>query len=285
MRRKSLWRGAALFAGTSALLATATTGAYSAPGGVPGPGGPGGGGEEGTANSLSVPAIFVPGVAGAPTLNYTCGAAVDPGSVTTNTTSYFPALPVSDNLPGGVVAGDYYVQGEDTWQASCGTAAAGAITATADWGDNLSGDAKLSTGSPIRIEVGLTTTPATAMTGYDVVKLTDELDRDATYGTLGVAETPYDEVRVWAADAQFSISGPVPMALQPMSAEINSTGRVVYGYNWRTPQAGTYVISFQAPSVGVTTSIQIEVTGSTGGGGGGGGHAGGGHGGPGPRPR
>lgn len=276
--RKSLWRGVALFAGTSALMATSMAGAFSAPGGIPGPppggggGGGGGGGHqpgEETSNNLSVPAVFVPSVGvGSPV----CDGTARPAAGDTSTFPEDFVLPLA-----GVATGEYYVQGEDTWQAGCTAAAAGVLTAVPAWGDNLAGgSAALKVGSPVRVEVGLTTT-GYSLTGFDTVKLTDQLDRLATYGTLGVAETPYEEVRVWSSDAEFSITGPVDIALQSMGAEINSTGRVVYGYNWRPSVAGEYTIHFQAPAVGITTAdITVTVSGSAGGGGGRGGGGGGG---------
>lgn len=276
--RKSWWRGVGLFAGAVALTATSIVGAYAAPGGVPGkpggtPGGGGGGGGgeppvEEVGNSLSVPAVFVPDLTGAPTLNFACGDPVAPSGDTLT-------FPTDFTLPmAGVPAGEYYIQGVSEWQAGCTTAAVDTLVATADWGDNLSGDASLKVGSPVRVEVGLFAPAGYSLTGFEVLKLTDELDRLATYGTQGTAVNPYGEVRVWAKDAQFEITGPVVLTLQAMGAEINATGRVVYGYNWRPTAAGDYTIHFTAPSVGVDTSIAVDVAGSAGGGGGGGGGGG-----------
>jgi hypothetical protein len=65
------------------------------------------------------------------------------------------------------------------------------------------------------------------------------------------------------------------------TAELNSTGRIVYGYNWRPTDAGDFILKFTAPSVKIlngvddhTATIAVTVstfTGSGGGGGGGGG--------------
>lgn len=269
--RTSWWRGVGLFAGAVALTATSVAGAYAAPGGVPGkPGGtPGGGGHEPpveeVGNSLSVPAVFVPDPTGAPTLNFACGEPVAPSGATLTFPEDF-VLPLD-----GVPAGEYFIQGVNEWQAGCTTAPVNALAATADWGDNLSGDAALKVGSPVRVEVGLFVAPAAySLTGFEVLKLTNELDRDATYGTQGTAVNPYGEVRVWASDAQFEITGPVVLNMQAMGAEINATGRVVYGYNWRPAKEGVYTIHFTAPSVGVDTSVEVDVAASAGGGGGGG---------------
>lgn len=247
-------------------------------------GGPPVGGEaEEVSNNLSVPAVFVPTVG--MTLKYPCGLPVDPIGETTA----FPTLPVSENLPLGVAAGDYYVQGEDAWQAGCATGAEDAVSARAEWGDNLT-SAPLKANTPIRVEMGLLENTGTyPFTGFEVVKLTDELDRYATYGTLGVAVNPYPEVRVWDAGAQLRIERVDGLIVYAgvATAEINSTGRVVYGYNWQKPLPGTYTITFTAPNVNITdkdagevvdvdtVTLAVNVVVKTGGGKGGGGVGGG----------
>lgn len=290
--RKSSWRVLGLVAAVLALFMMTMAGAYSAPGGIKGPpegvggggGGGGGGGHEPpteeTSKSLSVPAVFVPNTG---SFSLTCdGTTTAPANVATNTTSVFPDAftpPLMTQDDGTATPlGPYYVQGEDTWQAGCAVAETGTLAASATFGDNIDGgDAAFKVGSPVRVEVGLTI-PTTGYTlaGYTVYKLTNELDRVATYGTQGSAISPYPELRVWAADAQFKIDGPAPVPLQTMVAEINSTGRVVYGYNWRPSQEGVYTITFSAPSVGVTTATAVVDVAASAGGGGGGGHGGGG---------
>lgn len=288
--RKSSWRVLGLVAAVLALFMMTIGGAYSAPGGTPGkpPGVGGGGGNEPpteeVGNSLSVPAVFVPDSSSFASL--TCpSVGWAPSTVVGNDTSVFPtdfspALETQDDgtpTPTGL----YYVQGEDTWQAGCAVAAVNTLTATAAFGDNIAGgDAAFKVGSPVRVEVGLEDDNTLGLSGYTVYKLTNELDRVATYGTQGTAVSPYGELRVWAADAQFKIEGPAPVPLQTMVAEINSTGRVVYGYNWRPSQEGVYTITFTAPSVGVTAATAVVDVTASAGGGGGGGHGGGGGGGP-----
>jgi hypothetical protein len=103
--------------------------------------------------------------------------------------------------------------------------------------------------------MGLLANTPPAMTGFEVVKLTDELDRYATYGTLGNAVTPYGEVRVWDAQAWLQIyraADNLKVYDGPFAAEINATGRVVYGVNWQKPVQGTYTIVFTAPQVTIT---------------------------------
>lgn len=236
--------------------------------------------EEAAANNLSVPALFVPELG----LGVTCGVLPTDFVAPTGVPTLFdPADPFVLN---DVVYGEYYVQGEDdNWQASCTTMGAGIVDVTADWGDNLTG-ARLKAGTPIRVEMGLLADEAAFnLTGFSVVKLTDELDRYATYGTLGLAETPYPEVRAWDAGATLSIirdSGDMVVYNDVATAEINSTGRVVYGYNWQQPEPGVYTITFTAPNVtfvgtdvgslvdGDTVTLVVNVAATAGGGGGGG---------------
>lgn len=287
MTRKSpLPRGLARTAlGLAVLLVAAPAFAQGAPGGGHG-GGHGGGppdGEE-SANNLSVPGIYV---AATPTLNFPCGAPVNPSGTP------FTGYPIN---PGAY----YYVQGLNTWQASCATSTT-AVAVTAAWGDNLTGDARLKTNSPIRVEVGLLANNPTSynMTGWDVLKLNpDALDRESPYGTPATGSldtgftstpiTPYTEVRVYDGGAQLRIYNKdtgVDVFNNDAPAEINSTGRIVYGYNLRVTTAGTYVIVFTAPNLTITgadagtftaTTVTLEITVSPGGSGRGGGRGGGG---------
>lgn len=217
--------------------------------------GPGSGGhEETTSNSLSVPTIMI----GGGFTGVGCGvdaplALVPPTGVplsgySIDTTAY------------------YYVQGVHKWQAQCYTSAA--ATGTAEWGDNLSGDAKLQVGKPIRVELGLFDGTGVTMDGYTVTKLEPEkLDRESAYGTLATSDdggltyhaspTSFSRVRVFDAGTTFSIKNVatgvyvVPPGSNP-TAEINAGGAVVYGYNLRVAAAGQYEITFSIPSVTIT---------------------------------
>lgn len=215
------------------------------------PPGKGPGGGETAGNNLSVPAIFVPTstTAGAPTLRVACALT--------------PKDPTGDKSP---VYTDYWLQQTDaTWGASC--ADADAATVTADWGDNLTTSPQIRTGKPIRVEVGLLDPSATGMTGYVVTNLTPTVeDRNAVYGTDGTTFTTGDagapETRVWDSGAHLTItnSSGENVVDQAMVAEINSTGAVVYGFNWgskgrvNTPAPGTYTLTF-------TTSVATTITG------------------------
>ena len=243
------------------------------------------GGETTLTNNLSVPTIMVGGGAftGVTVGNETPSALVPPTG--TPLTGY----PID--------TGYYYVQGVHKWQAQAYSTAA-VVPVTAAWGDNLTGDAKLSVGKPIRVELGLFDASGVSMDGYKVVKLEpDKLDRESKYGTLatgdassGYSATPtsFVPVRVYDGKVTFSIKKvgtttyPVPMGTTA-TAEINAGGAVVYGYNLRVTEAGQYEITYVTPSVTITgtnkpastftdttVTLIITVTASGGGGGGGG---------------
>ncbi len=257
-----------------------------------GPGGKPGG--ETLANNLSVPTIMI----GGGFTGVTCGTALVP--------------PTGTPLTGYELAGYYYVQGVSKWQAPCVTATS--ANARAEWGDNLGGDATLKAGSPIRVELGLMNQVAgpdeitpwvddISMQGYTVLKLEpSKLDRESAYGTLATAVLNPEGIQTgWTATAEalparvfdagvtFSVQNLATEAyvVEPgtnPTAEINATGKVVYGYNLRVTNAGRYEITFVLPSVDITgvdigtyttasdgpdtVSLTIVVTG------GGGGHGG-----------
>lgn len=273
----------ALFAMVSLIVTLSLSQAANAAQGEPGP--PPGKGEDTTPNSLSVPVINVDTT----TAPFACTSAAL--VMPSGTQIYYPTgfeNPITTPPEGGTLplAGNYYIQGEATWQAECGTTTT-MLNVTGDWGDNLGGDAKLSVGAPVRVEVGLMVDTAThtdyaALKGFEVVKLTEELDRYATYGTLGVAED-LDEVRAYDDGARLRIlSGTTAIYDATFAAELNSTGRIVYGYNWRPTAAGDYTLEFTAPAVKIlngtddhTFTINVTVDEGTGGGGGGNGGGGG----------
>jgi hypothetical protein len=105
------------------------------------------------------------------------------------------------------------------------------------------------------------------MQGFTVVKLEpSKLDRESAYGTLATSDgegQPYHATaevlpaRVFDGGVTFSVknvaSGAyvVPLGSNP-TAEINATGKVVYGYNLRVTQAGKYEITFVIPKVDIT---------------------------------
>lgn len=265
---------------------------FAAPGGAPGPnpnpgGGGGGGGnpppEETAGNNLSMPTKFVPGNSpDQPSPRITCPVVLTAPSGTP--TSLDPP-PITDN-DGNTVdlpQADYFLQKTDsTWSGDCVYDSATTVTATTKWGDNLVGDGQLSARKPIRVEMSLTENNGTEdHQGYKVWKLTDEEDRFATYGTRGATDLltglPY---MVFDSGAQFSIDKCTNSSAAgcdvwtplinkgPMSAEINSTGKVVWGYNWgvstkgvkQTPDAGTYRLRFYANTTTITQNADAKAT-------------------------
>lgn len=209
---------------------------------------PGGGGHEpGATNNLSVPTIML----GGSFTGVTC-----PGDL---------VAPGGTPLSGYEIDPDafWFVQGVHTWQAECDTATS--ATATAAWGDNLGGDAKLKSGKPIRVELGLVDDTGLQMEGFTVEKLEPSLlDRISAYGTEALldeagwyATSEYLPVRIYDPGVTFSVKNldtgayVVPLGSNP-TAEINATGKVVYGYNLRVSSVGQYEITFVLPDVDVT---------------------------------
>lgn len=242
---------------------------------------PGKGETDAGGNNLSTPTIMI----GAGFTGITC----------TNGVSDL-VYPTGDPLTGYEVEGYYYVQGTHAWQADCMTA--GSATATAEWGDNLAGDAKLKAGKPIRVELGLFDDTGVVMEGFQVLKLEpSKLDRESLYGTLatlgsdGVTYSATAQnlpARVYDPTVTFSVKNlgtgifAVPEGTSP-TAEINATGKVVYGYNLRVTTPGEYEIAFVIPKVDITgvdagsyvtdpvgpDRVTLTITVITGGGGGG----------------
>lgn len=159
----------------------------------------------------------------------------------------------------------YWVQKVHIWQAQC-FQGSGAST-FGNWGDNLEGDARLKVGSPIRVEIVLTnmtdySATIPSLLGYTVIKLEpSKLDRDSAYGHLAGGDavngftdipTEFTDQTTWLVhDSQITFSVQnldtltyaVPPGTNP-TAEINATGKVVYGYNLRVGVAGLYRITF-----------------------------------------
>jgi hypothetical protein len=269
--------------------------------GVPGPGGGGGGGsggggggEETAAQNLSVPAILV-------------------GTLGTLVCGTDEAEPSALKPPTGIPRTGYevdpaaywWVQKVNTWQAQCFDADTASVFGA--WGDNLTGDASLKTGSPIRVELVLTNSGGStlaSMKGYKVLKLEpSKLDRESAYGhDAPLVETAYVDTPDDFAPAEWVVhdsgmmlsvqhlaSGTFAVPFQALKPEINATGKVVYGYNLRVTAAGTYRIRFNAPNVTITgvdagtfdpQNAYLDIVVGGGGGGGGGGKKGGGGGKP-----
>jgi len=229
--------------------------AFAAKGGIPGPPG---GGEETAAQNLSVPAILVGSLG-----TLACGESdLAPSELVS---------PTGNPLTGyDAAVGYYWVQKVHTWKAQCFNGLDASVFGA--WGDNLSGDAKLKVGSPIRVEIvltnmtdfteaegGLGTIPSGTLQGYNVIKLENTLDRLSAYGhqaggdeISGWTDIPQDVGQAsWVVhDAGMQISvenldtGQFVVPLQPIAPEINATGKIVYGYNLRVSTEGNYQIRF-----------------------------------------
>jgi hypothetical protein len=201
------------------------------------------------------------------TLNCGAGAWSDMIEVDADDPIEFPADcgPLPDDQEYCVEAGLYFVQGVHTWQAPCNNLEPSALPVDVygAWGDNLSGDARFTVGSPIRVELVLYDRSGVPdQFGYNVIKLEpNALDRESAYGTLAdgsagsyVAEKTLFPPLVHDGGATFSVQHAdtllyaVPPGTSP-TAEINATGKVVYGYNLRVGEAGEYFITFTVPNV------------------------------------
>lgn len=208
-------------------------------------------------NNLSVPAILVPSASAGdlPVLRAgTCGAALAPTG------------PTSTTFPG------YYLQKTAAvWQAAC--TVQDSASAVVNWGDNLTSRPVLSAQQPVRVEVALEATPTAPVLGFVVDKLTPELeDRLATYGTRGVA-SDFTKVRVFDSGTRLKIErldGPGGVIVDgPMSAEVNSVGAIVYGFNWGVKGKGaralpgTYRITFFTNRVNLTGVDASDATKAT----------------------
>jgi len=230
--------------------------------------------EETAAQNLSVPTIMV----GTAPAGLTCGTVAAPSALVPPTGTPLTGFEIDPTAY-------YWVQKVHTWQAQCFNDTA--ATAYGAWGDNLEGDAKLKVGKPIRVELVLWNSTSyaglTTLEGYKVIKLEpSKLDRLSAYGHLagGSAgswtDIPYNFPQLRTTDADGDVVGwlvhdsqitfrvcklvdglettecPVPAGTNP-TAEINATGKVVYGYNLRVSNAGEYRITF-------TTSTNVTFT-------------------------
>jgi hypothetical protein len=250
--------------------------------------------------SLSVPAIIAVGVGGFP-LN--CKDSPEWSVLTPPSKPpvyYDTACALTqDGTEVCVEAGYYFVQRDAAWQAPCTTVVDSVVSnAKGAWGDNLTGDAMLKVGSPIRVELVLwdNSGQSSGYQGYEVIKLEPaELDRLSAYGhraddvtfeavpkSLGaIVHDPEATLKIERrSDGAVVFEGPA-------GGEINATGKIVYGYNLRVAEAGAYRITYTLPNVlldpcppGFCISnvayLDIEVVGGGGGGGGKGGGQGGG---------
>ncbi len=161
-----------------------------------------------------------------------------------------------------------------TWSAYCTEATA--ATVTAQWGSNLTDSPQAHADKPLRVEVGLLDMAATGdpYLGYNITNLTPTLpDQSSTYGTDGTTflsgVNGGAQTRVWGPGATLSIRNTGTDSViynGPISAEINSSGSVVYGFNWgggnsgTVDPAGTYELIF---TIGASITIDAVTAGTT----------------------
>jgi len=257
-------------------------------------------------NNLSVPAILL---GGATFEGVACGESWSDLTIPNKDPVFYPYAEAETH--DGLVTVDegfYYKQRDAAWQAPCMTAAS--ASALGKWGDNIAGgDASLKVGSPIRVELVLWESAGAADTqqGYYVIKLEPaELDRLADYGHLAEGEEDaWNPIPISVGDPLFEGSedfmgavvhdGQATLRIEQMvdgvpvtpavydgdaGAEINATGKIVYGHNLRVGEAGTYRITYTLPNLsqlvcdprafcdGNSTWLDIEVIAGGGGGGG-----------------
>jgi len=245
-------------------------------------------------NNLSVPVIFAGGMGAFSALG--CPSGTFSSLMTPDKDPVFYAENCAETHDGTVCVdeGYYFVQRDAKWQAPCSVATS--ASALAKWGDNIAGtDAKLKVGSPIRVELNLWDyTTALGQLGYYVVKLEPEqLDRLSAYGHLAsgsegdvdityavgteypldpnnpevgefegmfgaIVFDPLATLRIEKVDADGNPLGLVVVDDQLAGGEINATGKIVYGYNLRVVEAGTYRITYTMKNVLLTSCLDAR---------------------------
>ena len=221
------------------------------------------GGETETAgNNISWPVIFAEGVPETmvirPASTETAAFAEFVTATATDPTVYFwySGNTVDQTYP------PYYVQGTaSTWRAQVVDGSAQPkYAAEAAWGDNLAGDASLSAGHPIRIEVALSATGVGTLRGFNMTVLANASSPDEVQGTNGTLGdfTPL----LYTSAFTFTIDGPDGTVTlpKPMAAETNVGGRLVYGAQFTPAVAGVYTLRFRLGS-GSNATITSAVNG------------------------
>lgn len=155
----------------------------------------------------------------------------------------------------------------NTWQGEWAKGKATPQEVNAKWGDNLAGDASLSSTAKIRIEMVLSKTVDTPMTTYAMKSLYGA-KLNEMFGTNGVV-IPTTTAFVMASNAHLKIEkldattglptgeiaddqalfdSTIPDGLNKLSAEIPVSGNFTYGYVWDPQEtgstAGKYRVTF-----------------------------------------
>lgn len=266
-RRGGLTAGRWSLASAVALLALAS--ASLLPAASASAQGPGGGGEETATNNLSFPVIWaggdqlvIPGIYEKPELS--------------------KSVPYHD--PETETTIQVYPQGdpENTWQAQNEASLMPVEVDEIDWGDNLEAKS-LTLGKPVRVETTLLKNLGLGeeMKGFKMVSLEGE-KREEVFATTG-EEYESEQATIYSACARLTIQRLLISREDPYlyllkwdaatgewtgeelispavfnggawaggegtgySAEVNGSGKAIYGYNWLTSglQAGDYRITF-----------------------------------------
>ena len=252
-----------------------------------GGGPPTGGGDETAGNNLSVPVIFaegygVTGLAVTPENLLSTGLRT-PGTATYATLPDYLADAASPTVTLPTGATGYCQQSGHTWMAQWSS---GATPAVADWGDNLTSQ-QYTANSIIRIEMGLLA--PTVMTGYNMylysgtrrteMQCTDLTENAALQPTVYSVAPRLRIYKVNGKGAEPTAPALVDLAVDDAfgqdgpgfyRAEINVSGKVVYGYNWYLRQLdladkkGWYLISFSLETAdidGVAVPPGVTLTG------------------------
>lgn len=246
---------------------------------------------EGLGNNLSVPVVFSEGlgvtglpvtVGGAPNYPNTGLRPAATENLVVSGLPYFYAGNVSDCAwPGGVPA--YCQQGVNAWQAEWRDGStAGLQHASATWGDNLISQS-LKTSAPVRVEVSLNDLSIGPLAGFNmqVVSGSRTTEVQGTNNTTSPMTPTIFSVVPHLVVSKLDTSGGVTVG-DPIvdkrvidgigaeegpgnfAAEVNVSGKVVYGYNLRVTEVGWYRVAFVLDpsasngSIAATRNVTID---------------------------
>lgn len=181
----------------------------------------------------------------------------------------------STNVPDSA-DGLYYLQGGSNYWNAQAAPYAGESLMGIDWGDNMA--QAWPEGSKIRIEAVLFASSA-AMGGWEMISLggANRLEVWAATGAEAWSTTPTVFTPAWITIAPSG--GGDPIMDGPFSAEVNASGKVIYGTQWDTAidayGEGFFDVTVTFPDLAYSEMLTMTIgTGRGGGGGGTGGNGG-----------
>ena len=198
--------------------------------------GPPSGGEEEVGNNLSYPTIFADGltIAGVPVGTDAGLRPLATENIVVDALPFWYSGNVADWL------GTHFLQGgTNTWRAEWSDGTSGAHNVSVKWGDNILGHT-WNTGTPIRVEVGLTVVGGATMKGFNMFVLSGsgQTEIQGTDGSIAdftpALFTSSARLRVEKLDAEGG--NPIATAFegsiadQGLTAEVNAAGKIIYGY-------------------------------------------------------